>query len=102
MARFELAALALADVQSIMDHTSEKWGSEQAILYLESLRLAFRRLAENPFVGVARPELGEAVRMFPHKVHLIFYRPTASGVAIARVLHGRQDPFRHLNSPSDG
>lgn len=48
-------------------------------------------LARFPGAGVARPELGDALRSFPVSSYVIFYRPIDDGVEIVRVLHGRRD-----------
>ena len=47
-------------------------------------------LADNPGLGVQRQEyLG--LYKFPVDDYLIFYRPSADGIDVIRVLHGSRD-----------
>ena len=59
--------------------------------FIEELRALAQKLAEQPFMGRGRPELGNDVRVFPHERYLIIYRPADYGVGIARVVHGARD-----------
>lgn len=52
-------------------------------------RCAF--LAESPGVGRERPELAAGLRSFPIGNYLIFYRLTADGIDVVRVLSGYRD-----------
>lgn len=49
-------------------------------------------LARNPHLGVARPEIGADMRLFPVGKYLILYRPLEDGVEIVRVIHGARRP----------
>jgi toxin ParE1/3/4 len=44
-----------------------------------------------PELGRKRDELSPRLRSFPVKNYIIFYRRMASGVEIARILHGARD-----------
>lgn len=48
-------------------------------------------LAENPRIDRSREELAPALRSFPFQGYVIFYRPIADGVEIARILHSSRD-----------
>jgi toxin ParE1/3/4 len=48
-------------------------------------------LAAQPKAGRLRPELDRAVRSFVVGTYVIFYRESAAGIEVARVLHGRRD-----------
>jgi toxin ParE1/3/4 len=69
---------------------------ETADQYLAELHARAQRLADQPFIGVARPDLGKEVRSLPHGAYLVIYRPTSFGVGIARVVHGARDLQRVL------
>ncbi|MGT2439878.1 type II toxin-antitoxin system RelE/ParE family toxin [Bradyrhizobium betae] len=58
---------------------------------LARIEATFDMLAETPFAGRDRSELRAELRSFPVGNYLIFYVPTAEGVEVARVMHGRQD-----------
>lgn len=59
--------------------------------YLRWLSEKFDLLASQPLMGRSRDELGPKLRSFPAGRHLIFYQPQEDGVAVERVLEGRQD-----------
>lgn len=68
--------------------------------FLDAAEDAFNKLAEMPGMGPAwgfkSPRLKD-VRFWPLKRfrnHLIFYRPTATGIKVLRVIHGAQDVER--------
>lgn len=48
-------------------------------------------LACSAKAGRLRPELDASIRSFAVGNYLIFYRETAGGIEVARVLHGRPD-----------
>lgn len=48
-------------------------------------------LADTPFAGRARPELGPGLRSFPVGNYVIFYIPLPDGIEIVRVMNGRQE-----------
>lgn len=53
-------------------------------------------IAENPWMGRARPDLQKGLRAFPHGSHTIFWRLHDDAIEIVRVLHQRQDVEREL------
>ena len=59
--------------------------------FIQRLQTLAQKLAEHPFMGRERPELGQDERVFPHEKYLLIYRPAAHGVGIARVVHGARD-----------
>ena len=48
-------------------------------------------LAQSPFIGKARDELGPKIHSFPIGNYVLFYQPIEDGVEIIRVLHGARD-----------
>ena len=44
-----------------------------------------------PEMGRRRDELGPAVRSFPARSYIIYYRPSSKGVEVLRVLHEARD-----------
>jgi toxin ParE1/3/4 len=92
----ELAEGDLADiwVEIARDHI------ENADRFLDAVRERMQLLAEQPLIGRERPEFGTGARSVPHGEYLIIYRPTAAGVGVARVVHGRRDLSR-IRMPSE-
>jgi toxin ParE1/3/4 len=58
---------------------------------LDRFAAVFEMLAQNPQAGRARPDLGLDLRSFTVENFIIFYIPQSNGIAIVRVIHGRQD-----------
>jgi toxin ParE1/3/4 len=48
-------------------------------------------LAKQPHMGQARPELGRDLRSFSVGNYVVFFRPDADGIGVARVLHAARD-----------
>ncbi len=69
--------------------------------FIEQLRALAQKLAEQPFMGRTRPELGQDVRVFPYERYLIIYRPADYGIGIARVVHGARD-LTGIDAPMPG
>jgi toxin ParE1/3/4 len=58
---------------------------------LDRFSAAFEMLVQNPQAGRARPDPGANLRSFAVANYIIFYLPQSDGIAIVRVMHGRQD-----------
>jgi toxin ParE1/3/4 len=58
---------------------------------LDRFSTVFEMLVQNPHAGRPRPDLGENLRSFAVASYIIFYIPQSDGIAIVRVMHGRQD-----------
>jgi toxin ParE1/3/4 len=91
-----IAPAAKADLKDIYQYGLRQWGQAQSDSYLENLKDHFWSLTEQPLMGVDRTELLPGTRSLPIESHTLFYRVTTDTVEIIRVLHGRQDPQRHL------
>jgi toxin ParE1/3/4 len=63
---------------------------------MATLKEQFWSLTEQPLLGIERPELLPDIRSLSIQSHTVFYRVAAKQIEIIRVLHGRQDPLRHL------
>ncbi|MBF0373309.1 MAG: type II toxin-antitoxin system RelE/ParE family toxin [Alphaproteobacteria bacterium] len=50
-----------------------------------------KTIAQAPLMGRQRDEIDAEVRSFPFGSYLIFYRPTETGITVARVLHGARN-----------
>ena len=59
--------------------------------YLRWLSGKFDLLATQPLMGRARDELKPKLRSFVIGSYIVFYLPIEGGVAVERVLEGRQD-----------
>jgi toxin ParE1/3/4 len=74
------------------------WGDDQADTSIREIHAAFLRLAETPFLGMARPDIHVGYRSLPVQQHIVFYTLTddAAFVNVIGVLHARMDMHGHL------
>ena len=117
MARFRLSRWAEADIARILATSAERWGTDGRRRYAALLTAALRRIAAAP-EGPATRERADLmagvrslhirhVRCGPEAavrrpVHVVFYRAVAPDlIEIARVLHERMEPRRHLEPEVD-
>ena len=67
-------------------------GVRRADAYIEQIHETCELIAENPRIGVERPDLDEDVRSFPVDRYVIFYEIIPDGIVILRVWHTARDP----------
>ena len=91
-----IAPAAKIDLKDIYQYGLRQWGKNHSESYLENIKEHFWTLTEQPLLGVDRSELLAGARSLPIESHTLFYRVTPDTVEVIRVLHGRQDPQRHL------
>ena len=91
-----IAPAAKNDLKEIYQYGLRQWGQAQSENYLSTIKNQFWLLTQQPLIGTERPELLPDVRSIPINSHTLFYRVTTTRVEVIRVLHGRQDPQRHL------
>jgi toxin ParE1/3/4 len=91
-----IAAPARIDLKDIYQYGLRQWAQGKSDIYLETLKNQLWSLIEQLNMGIERAELVPGMRSLPIESHILFYRVTANRVEIIRVLHGRQDPGRHL------
>lgn len=95
--RYLLSPAARRDLDGIWDYTAERWGAEQAALYLRELQHAIGRAAANPLIGRSCEEIRPGYRKLAAGSHTLFYRIAAENIVdVVRILHQRMDIDRHL------
>lgn len=94
--RFVLTPRAQADFEEIWDYTAERWGLDQAETYTRQLWETIQRVANEPPLGHECKEVRDGYRQYPSGSHVLFYRLTADGIDIVRILHERMDYERHI------
>lgn len=93
---YRLAPQAASDIDEIWDYTCDRWGVDQADLYVGQIRDTVTRVAREP--GLDRPcdDIRQGYFRATVQSHIIFYRRAGDDIEIIRVLHGRMDFRRHL------
>ncbi|MEO5332666.1 MAG: type II toxin-antitoxin system RelE/ParE family toxin [Magnetococcus sp. YQC-5] len=66
--------------------------------WVNAITHTFNRIAEQPKIGKARPELENGVRCLPTGNYLILYKPVKCGIEIYRILHGARDVGKAWNT----
>jgi toxin ParE1/3/4 len=90
---------ALADIGSISDWTTDRFGPRQAAHYLDAIKSALIRIRTDPFdvASRARGDLVPGWRTFHldrvrrRARHLVLYAVTDAQTVILRILHERMD-----------
>jgi len=60
--------------------------------WVDAVRQRCHLLSQHPLMGESRPGFGVAgCRSISVGLYVIFFRPSASGVEVARILHGSRD-----------
>lgn len=60
--------------------------------YVEKLQSTCELIAEQPGLGVARPDIAEGVRAIAFDNYIIYYEAIDGGIAVLRVWHAARDP----------
>jgi toxin ParE1/3/4 len=88
--RLVFAPAAKADLREIAAYIAED-DPNRAKSFTAELRAACDILIDHPFLGMARPELGDGLRSKPHGRYVIYYRILDTSVRIERFQHGARD-----------
>ena len=96
MPDYVLTRAADEDLTEIYRYTFTEFGESQAETYFDSLEECLNHLAENPELGLDVSSVRDGYRRFVHKQHMIFYKPTDSGILVVRILGPGMLLERHL------
>ncbi len=87
---FGLRARAKQDLQEIIEYIAAD-NPKAALSFYDRFLRKFELLSSQPNLGVARPVLGDGIRMLVLGNYLILYRIADGSPEILRVLHGARD-----------
>jgi toxin ParE1/3/4 len=93
---FRISSPACDDLDSVWEYTQDKWGFEQADLYIDSLMLRLIWLTENKALWRSRSEIGKGIFSYAEKSHIIFFKEQQAHMDVLRVLHKRMDMAKHM------
>jgi len=94
--KYRLTPAADRDLLQVFLHSLRTFGRAQAERYYNSLRAELVYITEYPQAARERKLRRVKARFHPFGAHVIIYRIDASEIVVLRILHGRQDPPRHL------
>jgi toxin ParE1/3/4 len=83
---------ARVDLADIWSYSAERWGEEQADVYIGEIHAKIAIAADNPNLGSDSGELYPGLRRIKAGSHLIYYLASDAMLDIVRVLHQRRDP----------
>jgi toxin ParE1/3/4 len=91
--KYKVREKADADLTDIYLHTIMEFGEQQTERCIMLLTNSFQLLAENPGLGQKCDYVSaELLRFFPSETtHSVYFRITAYGIDIVRVLHQTMD-----------
>lgn len=93
---YRLSNSAAQDIEDILEQSLAEFGLLQTKNYFNSLTRCLKLLGDHPEMGRTAEEILPGYRRFPHKSHLIFYKPTGKNdILIVRILHHHMDAIRH-------
>ena len=95
MSGYLLSPRAKADLEEIWDYSEEIWCTDRAERYVRDL-WDIKYLAANPKRGRSCDEVRAGCRKYAIGSHFVFYRVTANGVDVVRILHQRMDFEQHF------
>lgn len=100
MPEIKFTRLAESDLASIDEYTADRWGADQADLYLDQMRSFCTLLAGTPRMGRPFGPQRSGIRRIEQGSHIIFYRETPLGILITPILHRSMLPERQpLDDP---
>ncbi|WP_118984462.1 type II toxin-antitoxin system RelE/ParE family toxin [Photorhabdus sp. CRCIA-P01] len=93
---YRLTQDAQRDLIEIRQFTMKQWGTAQSQKYLLELRKTIRLLADTPFLGKFKSDIGTDILSFPYASHVIYYVVHKWQLVVFGVLHKRMVPLNHL------
>ena len=89
--KLRLTPKARRDLDRIWDHSAEKWGVDQAEIYLSALGKTMEILLISPAIGSNIDIIKIGYRKFPTASHVLVYKYSTTTLDIVRVLHKNMD-----------
>lgn len=96
MAEYRLTPAAERDLEAIWIYTFQEWGAAQANSYIDIVTTAFAELTRSPKTAPICDHIRSGYRRRSVERHVIYFRVTAYGISIVRILHDRMDALRYI------
>jgi toxin ParE1/3/4 len=90
MREARLSAQARADLEEVWLYIGQD-SPVAADRFIDRILQACQKLAVAPRIGRSHDDLGPVLRSLPVDKYIVFYRPSKSGIEVARVLSGYRD-----------
>lgn len=89
-----LTPKAHSDIEEIWDYTAEKWGVDQAEIYLLSIQRALEGLADGSTISQSADHIRKKYRKTIVGSHTVFFKEKNAEIEIVRILHYRMSLTR--------
>ncbi|HXO70568.1 MAG TPA: type II toxin-antitoxin system RelE/ParE family toxin [Bradyrhizobium sp.] len=96
MKGYVLSPRARKDIDDICEYTVEHSNVEQAEIYLRQIQRAIETVAADPKIARACDDIRPGYWKYPAGSHVLFFRITAKGINVVRILHSKMDFERHI------
>ncbi len=83
-------------MEAVWLYSLTKWGAQQADRYVDDLSETFVLLANAPKAGRSCDNIRQGYRRYPVIRHVVYYRETAYGIEVMRVLHDQMLASRYF------
>lgn len=93
---YRLYPKAVEDLESIYSYSLQEFGIQRTEDYILALEASFQHLANDPMISRKCDYVRQDLRAFSVGSHVIFFKITAYGIAILRILHQSMDFNRHF------
>lgn len=92
MTRVQYQAAAKADLIEAWLQIADD-SVERADEYISRLQKICELIADQPAMGLDRPDIADRVQAFPVDHYIIFYERHKRGISVLRVWHAARDPL---------
>lgn len=89
-----LTPKAQTDIEAIWDYTAEKWGVDQAEIYLLSIQKTLEGLADGSTISQSSDHIRKNYRKTIVGSHTVFFKEKNAEIEIVRILHYRMSLTR--------
>ena len=100
MPRLLFRPLAKQDLTDIWDYIAVD-NADRAENVVRDIYGRLGKIAHNPYMGRARPEIEDGLRSFSISRYVAFYSLIQDGIEVIRILHGSRD-LEHIDFDSEG
>lgn len=96
MTGYVLSPEAQNDLDDIWDYSLPRWGETRTERYIRDLWQGIEYVAADPRRGQSCDDIRSGYHKYTVISHVIFFRLTAGGIDVVRILHARMDFNQHL------
>jgi|SRR3990167_1025577 len=88
---------AIEDLEKIYLYGRSEFGVKKSETYIKALETGFQKMTSNPEMARNCDYIRSKLKAWPIGSHVIYFKPTKSGIVVIRILHKSMDCLRHLS-----